>query len=233
MAMHRGRQHDEDTRDATHLLWGSASFAFAACVANSFARYGWCGAIRGVEGGGLVEGLPTWVHEAENGGQVRSSVEITITDRHEKVLADLGFMPIVQCKGTDYAAFFSVQSCCQPKLFTSEAANANSRLACQLPYVLTASRFMYYFKVVARDSIGSYHTRGDWERLFNAWISQYVLLDDQASSAIKAKYPLREARVEVAEDTSRPGRYRIAAYLRPHFQLAELTVSLRVIGYIN
>ena len=225
-------QYAEDTRGDCHLLWGNAALALGACVANAFARYGWCAAIRGAEGGGLVEGLPTWIRHQEDEGDVRLSVEVPLHDRREKELSDLGFIPLVQVKGTDLAVFFSVQSCCQPRRYEAESANANSRLSCQLPYLLTTSRFMHYLKAMARDCIGSYMSRSDWERMFNRWISRYVMLDDQASPSVRATRPLREARIDVSDDPGKPGRYRIVAYLRPHFQLDELSVSLRVIGYI-
>jgi len=225
-------QYVEDTRDDLHLSWGNAAFAFGACIANAFARYGWCAAIRGVEGGGLVEGLPTRIRHDEEDGNIRLSVEVALHDRREKEVSDLGFIPLVQFKGTDSAVFFSVQSCRQPQQYAAEAANTNSRLSCQLPYLLTSSRFMHYLKAMARDKVGSYMARGDWEQILNSWISRYVLVDDQASPAVRATRPLREARVDVSEDPDKPGRYRILAYLRPHFQLDELSVSLRVIGYI-
>ena len=58
----------------------------------------------------------------------------------------------------------------------------------------------------------------------------YVLLDDMAPQELKAKFPLREARIEVTEIAGKPGAYRAIAYLRPHFQLDELTVSLRLVA---
>jgi len=225
-------QYQEDTRAGEHLLWGNAAFAFAGCVANAFTRYGWCGAIRGAEGGGLVQGLPTWVSHTAGDKEIRSGVEVMISDRREKELADLGFLPLVQCLNTDRAAFFSVPSCRKPTVYMDARADTNSRLSCQLPYTLTASRFMQYFKVMARDRLGSYHTRGDWERYFNKWIQRYVMLDDLASPAIQATYPLREARIDVAEDPGRPGVYRLVAFLRPTFQLDELSGSLRFVGRI-
>lgn len=225
--------YEEDLRGGEDLLWGNPAFPFAACVANAFTRYGWCGAIRGVEGGGLVEGLPTWVSPADDDdAEVRSALEVSITDRREKELSDLGFLPLVGFRNTDYAAFFSVCSCASPKQYSSDTANVNSRLSCQLPYVLTASRFVHYLKVIARDRIGSYHTRGEWENYFNRWVSRYVTLDDDASPAIQARHPLREARIEVAEDPGKPGVYRLVAFLRPTFQLDELSVSLRVVTRI-
>jgi type VI secretion system protein ImpC len=225
-------RHVEDIRSPGHLLWGNTAFAFATCIANSFSRYGWCGAIRGVEGGGLVEGLPTWELEVDSEGVFRSGVEALITDRREKEIADLGFLPLVQGRQMDWAAFFSVNSCCLPRRYDSDAANAASRLMCQFSYVLTASRFMHYFKAMSRDRVGSYHTRGELEKSINRWVAQFVNPDDQSSPVIGAKQPLREARVDVSEDPGKPGSYRIVAFLRPYFQLEDLSVSLRVIGRI-
>jgi type VI secretion system protein ImpC len=225
-------QHVEDIRSPENLLWGNAAFAFATCIANSFFRYGWCGAIKGVEGGGLIEGLPTWVVETDPEGEFRSGVEVMVTDRREKELSDLGFLPLVQMKQREYAVFFSANSCCLPRRFDSDAANTTSRLTCQFGYVLTASRFMHYFKVMARDRVGSYHTRGDLETFLNRWVAAYVNLDDQSSPVISAKHPLREARVEVSEDPGQPGAYRVVAFLRPYFQLEDLSVSLRFVGRI-
>jgi type VI secretion system protein ImpC len=200
-------------------------------VANAFARYGWCGAIRGLEGGGMVEGMPRWVFETES-GDVRSGVEVMITDRREKELSDLGFLPLVDIRNTDEAAFFSAPSCWKPAVFDSDAANANSTLMTQLQYVLTASRFMHFFKAISKDRIGSYQSRADWESFLNRWISRYVLTDDDASPALRAQRPLREARVELLDDPGKPGVYRLVAFLRPYFQLEELSVSLRIVGRI-
>jgi type VI secretion system protein ImpC len=225
-------QYEEDISGDRNLLWGCAAFAFAVCVANAFSRYGWCGAIRGVEGGGTVEGLPTWLSRADEESEIRSSVEFQIADRREKEILDLGFLALSQLRNSEFAVFFSAPSCHSPKKYTEDAANMNSRLSSQLQYVLTASRFMHYLKVIARDRLGSYHSSGDWERMFNKWIAQYVNIDDQASPAARAGAPLREARIEVSEDPARCGVYKVVAFLRPHFQLDELSVSLRFVGYI-
>jgi type VI secretion system protein ImpC len=225
-------QHVEDIRSPGNLLWGNAAFAFAGCIANAFSRYGWCGAIKGVEGGGLIEGLPTWVVESDPDGESRSGVEVMVSESREKELSDLGFLPLSQIKQQDYAVFFSAYSCCLPRRYDTDAANTASRLMCQFGYVLTASRFMHYFKAIARDRIGSFHTRGNLETLLNRWVTAYVNADDQSSQVISAKRPLREARVDVSEDPGKPGAYRVVAFLRPYFQLDDLSVSLRVVGRI-
>ncbi len=153
-----------------------------------------------------------------------------ITDRREKELADLGFVPLVHCKGTDYAAFFSVQSCQKPKTYDTDSANANARLSAQLPYIMAVSRFAHYLKAMMRDKIGSFMSREEAERFLNRWITRYVTPDDSASPATKAERPLREARIDVSEVPGKPGVYRAVAFLRPHFQLDELTVSLRLVA---
>ncbi|MGE5488968.1 MAG: type VI secretion system contractile sheath large subunit [bacterium] len=220
-----------DGTDHSKYLWGNAAYALGARLTQSFAAYGWCASIRGVEGGGLVEGLPTHTFRTDEGDvAMKCPTEVAITDRREKELADLGFIPLVHCKGTDYAAFFSAQSAQKPKMYDSEAANANARLSAQLPYLLAVCRFAHYMKTIMRDKVGSFMSRTDCERFLNQWIMQYVTEDDSASPLVKAQYPLREARVEVAEIPGKPGCYRAVAFLRPHFQLDELTVSLRLVA---
>ncbi|MCC6368678.1 MAG: type VI secretion system contractile sheath large subunit, partial [Bryobacterales bacterium] len=213
-----------DGTDHSRYLWGNAAWALGARLTNAFARHGWCAAIRGVEGGGLVEGLPVHNFYTDEGDvAMKCPTEVPITDRREKELADQGFIPLVHCKNTDYAAFFSVQSCQKPKLYDKPAANANARLSTQLPYILACSRFAHYLKAMMRDKIGSFMSRTDCEIWLNQWINNYVVPDDTASPTIKASHPLREARIDVQEIPGKPGAYRAVAFLRPHFQLDELT----------
>jgi type VI secretion system protein ImpC len=220
-----------DGTDHKKYLWGNAAYALGARLTTAFSMYGWCAAIRGVEGGGLVEGLPAHTFRTDDGDiALKCPTEVAITDRREKELADQGLIPLVHCKNTDYAAFFSVQSCNKPKKYDKEAANANARLSAQLPYILAMSRFAHYLKAMMRDKIGSFLSRYDCERLLNQWINNYVTIDDDASQKVKAEKPLREARIEVAEIPGKPGAYRAIAFLRPHFQLDELTVSLRLVA---
>jgi len=224
-------EENVDGTDHSKYLWGNAAYALGARLTNSFSLYGWCAAIRGVEGGGLVEGLPTHTFRTDEGDvALKCPTEIAITDRREKELADAGFIPLVHCKGTDYAAFFSVQSGQKAKLYNKEDANANARLSTQLPYILAVSRFAHYLKSMMRDKIGSFMSRSQAERFLNDWIRTYTVGDDDASPAMKAKFPLREARVEVVDVPGKPGAYRAIAFLRPHFQLDELSVSLRLVA---
>jgi len=224
-------EEDVDGTDHGKYLWGNAAYALASRMTDAFAKYGWCAAIRGVEGGGLVEGLPTHTFKTDEGEvALKCPTEISITDRREKELADMGFIPLVHCKGTDYAAFFSVQSANRPKVFDSDLANANARLSAQLQYIMAVSRFAHYLKAMMRDKIGSFMSRSQAERYLNNWISQYVVLDDNAGPEVKARHPLREARIDVAEIPGKPGAYKAVAFLRPHYQLDELTVSLRLVA---
>jgi len=224
-------KEDVDGKDHSKYLWGNASYAFATRLTEAFAKYSWCAAIRGVEGGGLVEGLPTHTFMTDDGEvALKCPTEIAITDRREKELSDLGFIPLVHCKGTDYAAFFGAQSSQKAKKYDTDSANANARLSTQLQYILATSRFAHYLKAIMRDKIGSFMTRQNCQDYLNRWITNYVLLDDNASQAAKAQYPLREARIDVSEVRGKPGVYRAVAFLKPHFQLDELTVSLRLVA---
>src|SRR5438445_1235322 len=220
-------KEEVDGKDHSKYLWSNAAYAFATRLTDAFAKHGWCAAIRGVEGGGLVEGMPTHTFMTDEGEiALKCPTEIAITDRREKELSDLGLIPLVHCKGTDYAAFFGAQSAQKAKKYDTDAANANARLSTQLQYMMAVSRFAHYLKSMMRDKIGSFMSRSDCEYFLNRWITNYVTPDDNASPAYKAQKPLREARIEVSEVAGKPGVYKAVAFLRPHFKLDELCVSL-------
>ena len=224
-------EEDVDGKDHSKYLWSNAAYAFGTRLTEAFALHGWTVAIRGVEGGGLVQGMPTHTFKTDEGEvAMKCPTEIAITDRREKEFADNGFIPLSHCKNTDYAAFFGAQSCNKAKKYDTDAANANARLSAQLQYIFAVSRFAHYLKSMMRDKIGSFMSRKNCEDFLNRWISNYVTLDDDAPASVKAKYPLREARVDVAEIPGKPGAYRAVAFLRPHFQLDELSVSLRLVA---
>jgi type VI secretion system protein ImpC len=217
--------------EPTHFLWGNPAYLLAERITNAFSLYSWTAAIRGVEGGGLVEGLPSYTYTSSSGSvELFCPTEVSITDRREKELNDLGFISLCHCKGTGKAAFFGGQTTNQPKKYFSDSANANAKISALLPYMLAASRFAHYIKVIMREKIGSFMTRGNVEAFLNAWISNYVLLDDNASQEAKAGYPLREANVVVTDVPGEPGSYRATVFLKPHFQLEELTTSIRLVA---
>jgi type VI secretion system protein ImpC len=224
-------EEDVDGTDHKKYLWGNAAYAFGTRLTEAFAKHHWCAAIRGVEGGGLVQGLPTHTFSTDEGDvALKCPTEIAITDRREKEFSDLGFIPLVHCKNTDYAAFFAAQSAQKPKKYDTDAANANARLSTQLQYILAVSRFAHYLKAMMRDKIGSFMSRQNAEDFLSRWINNYVLLDDNAGQDLKAQYPLREARIDVVDVPGKPGAYRAVAFLKPHFQLDELTASLRLVA---
>ena len=220
-----------DGADHSKYLWANSAWALGARVTQSFATYGWCATIRGVESGGLVDGLPVHNFRTESGDiAMKCPTETPVSDRREKELADLGFAPLVHCKGTDYAAFFSVQSAQKPKIYDSDAATANARISAQLPYIFAVSRFAHYLKAMMRDKIGGFTSRDEIQRFLNNWINNYVVVNDDVGFEMKAKNPLKEARVEVVEIPGKPGAYRAVAFLRPHFQLDELSMSMRLVA---
>ena len=222
---------DVDGTDHSKYLWCNAAYAFGAKLTSAFENFGWCAAIRGVEGGGLVEDLPTHTFKTDEGEvALKCPTEIAITDRREKELSDLGFISLVHCKNTDYAAFFGAQSAQKAKKYNTDSANANAVLSAQLQYIFAVSRIAHYMKAMMRDKIGSFAAASNVEDFLNRWLTQYVLLDDNASQEAKAQFPLREASVQVSEVPGRPGVYRAVSFLRPHFQLDELSVSLRLVA---
>ncbi len=220
-----------DGTDHGRYLWGNSAWALGTRVTQAFAAHGWCATIRGVEGGGLVEGLPVHTFRTDAGDiAMKCPTETPITDRREKELADLGFAPLVHCKGTANAAFFSVQSAQKAKQYNTDAATANARISAQLPYIFAVSRFAHYLKSIMRDKIGSYMEKDEAQAFLSNWISNYVISNPDASAKMKAERPLREARIEVVEVPGKPGAYRAVAFLRPHFQLDELTIAMRLVA---
>ena len=219
-----------DGTDHDQYCWGNAAFALAANVNKAFAFYGWTASIRGVESGGLVEGLPVHNFRTESGEvAMKCPTEVQITDRREKELADLGFAPLVHQKGTANAAFFSVQSAQKPKVYDDPGATANARMSAQLPYIFSTSRFAHYLKVMMRDKIGGYTSRTEIDSFLNRWIQNYVAPAGSSASVMSRK-PLSEARVDVVEIPGKPGAYRAVAFMKPHYQLDELAVSMRLVA---
>jgi type VI secretion system protein ImpC len=220
-----------DGTDHRKYLWGNAAYAFASRMTEAFAKFEWCAAIRGVEGGGLVEGLPAHTFKTDDGDiALKCPTEIAITDRRENELSKLGFIPLCHYKGKDQAAFIGAQSCQKPQQYLDNDATANARLTAQLQYTMAVARFAHFLKAIMRDKVGSFMSRDQCEKFLNTWIANYVLLDDSASQEAKAKFPLREAQVRVEEVPGKPGVYNAVAHLRPHFQLDELSVSLRLVA---
>lgn len=224
-------EEDVSGKEHNKYLWSNAAYAFGTRLTESFAKYQWCASIRGVEGGGLVQGLPTHTFATDEGDiALKCPTEISITDRREKEFSDLGFIPLVHCKNTDYAAFFGAQSAQKAKKYDLDAANANARLSTQLQYILAVSRFAHYIKAMMRDKIGSFMSRTECEQFLTQWLNQYVLGGDLGGQELKARKPLSQARIEVSEIPGKPGAYRAVAFLKPHYQLDELTVSLRLVA---
>jgi type VI secretion system protein ImpC len=220
-----------DGKDNAKFCWGNPAYALGLRITSAFSMYGWTAAIRGVEGGGMVEDLPTYTFKTADGDTaLKCPTEVSIPDRREKELSDMGFVSLCHCKGTDYAAFFGGQTTQRALVYNTDDANANSTISARLPYVMAASRFAHYIKAMMRDKVGSFMTKGEVAKYLNTWIANYVLLNDDAPQAMKAKYPLREARVDVFDVPGKPGAYKAIVYLRPHFQLEELTASIRLVA---
>ena len=225
---------EEDTGSADHskYTWSNAAYAMATNINRSFKEYGWCSRIRGIESGGAVENLPTHSFPTDDGGvDMKCPTEVAIADRREAELAKAGFMPLIHRKNSDFAAFIGAQSLQKPAEYDDPDATANANLAARLPYLFATCRFAHYLKCIVRDKVGSFKERDEMERWLGSWINQYVDGDPVNSSEdTKARKPLAAAEVVVEEDPANPGYYSSKFFLRPHYQLEGLTVSLRLVS---
>lgn len=211
--------------------WMNAAYVMGTNLTRAFAQTNWCTAIRGVENGGKVEGLPVHNFMSDDGDiDSQCPTEIGITDRREAELSKEGFLSLCHFKNTDYSVFFGAQTCQRPKKYDKPDATANAAISARLPYIMASSRIAHYLKCIARDKIGSFLERQDMENFLKRWISNYVLADDKPSPEMKAKYPLAEARISVEEIPGAPGSYNAIAIMRPWLQLEELSTSLRMVA---
>jgi type VI secretion system ImpC/EvpB family protein len=218
---------------ASKYLWGGAVFALGAVIVRAFEISGWPADIRGVqrgiECGGLVTGLPVHEYGTDSPSIApKYTTDVVITDHLEKQLGDIGFIPLCHCHATPFAAFYSVPSIQRPRAFDRGAAQANARLSSMMQYMLCVSRFAHYIKVMGRDRIGGVTSSDELEKLLQDWLTKYVVLDDSASSETKARYPLREAKVQILPKPGAAGAYNCVIHLVPHYQLDDVLMRVRL-----
>lgn len=224
-------EEDITGNDHNKYVWSNAAYAMGTNITRSFKTYGWCSRIRGAESGGMVEGLPVHSFPTDDGGvDMKCPTEIAITDRREAELGANGFLPLSHWKNTDYAVFVGAQSLNKPQQYEDPDATANANLAARFPYLFATCRFAHYLKCIVRDKIGSFKEREDMKNWLTKWINQYVTTDPTASEDAKARRPLAAAEVVVDDVAGNPGYYSAKFYLRPHYQLEGLTVSLRLVS---
>ncbi|MBP8307049.1 MAG: type VI secretion system contractile sheath large subunit, partial [Burkholderiaceae bacterium] len=225
---------EEETAEGDHsrYTWANSAYAMATNITRAFKMYGWCTQIRGIESGGAVSNLPVHTFPTDDGGvDMKCPTEIAISDRREAELAKVGLMPLVHKKNSDFAAFIGAQSLHKPAEYDDPDATSNANLGARLPYLFATCRFAHYLKCIVRDKIGSFKERADMQRWLNEWILNYVDGDPSISSdETKAKRPLAGAEVVVEEVEGNPGYYTSKFFLRPHYQLEGLTVSLRLVS---
>ncbi|MDI3382290.1 type VI secretion system contractile sheath large subunit [Xenophilus aerolatus] len=225
---------EEDTAGADHskYAWANAAYAMATNINRSYKLYGWGSRIRGIESGGAVENLPLHTFPSDDGGvDQKCPTEIAISDRREAELSKAGLLSLIHRKNSDFAAFIGAQSLHKPAEYDDPDATANANLAARLPYLFACNRFAHYLKCIVRDKVGSFKERAEMERWLNKWIMNYVDGDPANSSEItKAQKPLAAAEVVVEEVEGNPGYYTSKFFLRPHYQLEGLTVSLRLVS---
>ncbi len=225
---------EEDTQgaDSSSYTWCNSAYAMATNITQAFKLYGWCSRIRGIESGGAVEGLPAHTFPTDDGGvAMKCPTEIAISDRREAELAKNGFMPLLHKKNSDFAAFIGAQSLQKPTEYDDPAATANANLSARLPYLFATCRFAHYLKCMVRDKIGSTKSKAQLKDWLETWLSNYIDGSPETSQeGWKATHPLAEGRVEIEENEENPGYYSSRFYLKPHYQLEGLTVSLRLVS---
>lgn len=223
---------EDNSAGSDSYVWSNSAYAMAVNINRSFKEFGWCSRIRGVESGGAVEGLPVHTFPSDDGGvDMQCPTEVSIGDRREAELAKNGFMPLLHRKNTDTAAFIGAQSVQKPAEYDDPDATANANLAARLPYLFATCRFAHYLKCMVRDKVGSFKEREDMQRFLQDWIIQYVDGDPANSGELtKARKPLAAAEVVVEEVEGNPGYYTSRFFLRPHYQLEGLSVSLRLVS---
>jgi type VI secretion system protein ImpC len=221
-----------DAANADTYLWVNSAYAFAANVVRAFALYGWCTRIRGIDSGGVVEGLIAHSFASADGRtDLRCVTEVALSERREAELSRSGFMPLLHRKNTDYAVFISAQSLQQPAVYDDPTASANAVLAARLPYLFATCRFAHYLKCMVRDKVGSNMSREQIENWLDTWLLDYVDgSPDSSSDEWKAAHPLREARVVLETNDSAPGHYEARFFLLPHYQLEGMNIALRLVS---
>ncbi|MCG3726262.1 type VI secretion system contractile sheath large subunit [Vibrio cincinnatiensis] len=231
--------YNERIRDSNRdLLWGNASFCFAAVIMRAFQENGWFTHIRGHKTGDYSQGIiqppsSCRVHLPGKGQRYKAPLNLKVTERREQELSDCGFIPLSPVAETQFISFTSNISLHQSRLFSEKGANVNARLSSMLQYTLCVSRIAHYIKVMGRDRVGSYQDAQSIERDFQAWLHKYTTASDEASDELRAKYPLNEARIRVTEKLGSPGNYYSVIHLRPHFQLDQMVSSIKLITELS
>jgi type VI secretion system protein ImpC len=221
--------HNED--GSSNYLWSNCAYKLTTRIVDSFRNFGWFNAIRGVENGGTVTDLPIHSYVDENGDKAfKMPVETVITDRREKELDELGFTSLIYKRGTDSATFFGSKTIYMPDEYENPVANANSQVNIVLPYIMAVSRFAHYLKVIMRDKVGGFSSKENVDAYLNGWISKFVIAKDSPTNFEASRFPLREARVQVIDDPSKPGSYSAVIHLRPHYYFNDIKISMRLVS---
>lgn len=225
-------EEDTSALESANYTWCNAGYAMATNITRAFKMYGWTTQIRGIESGGAVEGLPVHSFPTDDGGMaMQCPTEIAIADRREAELAKSGFMPLIHKKNSDFAAFIGAQSLQKPQEYDDPAATANANLSARLPYLFATCRFAHYLKCMVRDKVGSSMTKPQLQGWLQGWLMQFVDgQPDSSSDEYKASHPLSAASLTVEEDEANPGYYSTKIYLKPHYQLEGMNVSLRLVS---
>ncbi len=215
-------------------LWGNAAFALATRCAKSFENYRWFANVLGSEYG-LLDGLSM---KTGNGSMhIQIPCEVMISDRSATQLSNNGFTPLVIHKSSKQAGFMSIPSCKDIDNFANtndgRQNELNQRLESQLPYMLISCRFSQYIKVMQRENIGSWQTRNQIDQSLNKWLKQFVSDMDNPAPAVRARRPLRDARINVRDMEEKSGWFLSTISITPHFKYMGKSFTLTERGRLE
>jgi len=219
--------------DQRNYLWGNAAWALGGVVLRAFADFGWMADIRGFrrgeQSGGIVSDLPVCSFAMDAGDiGTRFSTEVLISDPLEKELGNLGFIPLCHSQYSDDSVFYSNASANKPKVYNEALATVNARISGMLQYVLCVSRFSHYLKVQARSRIGGFTEPQELEDRLSKWLNEYTADDNNSSAEVRARFPLREASVQIREHPEKPGTFLCVMQLCPHYQMDTMSAGIRL-----
>jgi type VI secretion system protein ImpD/type VI secretion system protein ImpC len=217
-------------------VWVTPVYAFAATAIRAFERFAWPAELRGADlaedaTGGVVDHLPVerFPSDPPHGPPARAPLELALTDEQERQISDGRLIPLSALEFLPEASFGALPSLHRPPRMSSAVAEANQRLSAQLNTLLCVSRFAHCVKLMGRDMVGSFQDADDIQTRLQRWLDGFVSGLGSGGPEVTAKYPLREARVEVRERKGRPGSFGCTVHLRPHHQLDEVGAAFRLV----
>jgi type VI secretion system protein ImpD/type VI secretion system protein ImpC len=237
----RGFRYIEHIAGSDDIVWFAAGYAIAHNVARAMATYDWPADMRGYiqdwPGSGLITTgtAPRFTPDSAE-GQSRFETEIALTDIQERALVDAGLMALSSLGFGGQTVLGAARSLQTPRRYAgrnADAADANARLSAQFNTIVCVARFAHFIKVMGRDMTGAFRTAAEIERELTTWLRRYANANKDAGPEMRARFPLRDARVEIREHPAKPGTFGCTIHLQPHYQLDDINASFRLVTELS